>query len=314
MDSIDSNEELELMAAFIDGRLSGEDRARAMKLLANSDEALEIVASTLRDQQAIPDVKVVPIKRARRWRQWKTMVPLAAAAGLAIVAVPKLTGRGAQADLAKAYAMELTQDPRFASGLRSGWDQRWAATRGGAVTGEAAGTRQAGSATESRLAFRLGARLVDLQIALQRGDTALSERFANEIIETLKGVAFSELVGTSYAELKSRLATESRDQLVGRASVAERELRDLLGSSLLAGFAFGEWAAGAELAAQTHDASFFESHGASSIRSAIPTGSLAPEDIEALAAIDARLKKGLTDPALDEVHEVLQSIIRRRGG
>lgn len=310
MDSIDSNNDLELIAALIDGRLSGEERARAMKLLADSDEALELFANTLQHQQATPEVSVVvPITKARRWRQWKTIVPLAAAAGLAIVAVPKLTGRGTQADLAKAYAMELTQDPRFAGGLRSGWDQRWAATRGGPETG-APGTRATGSPMESRLAFRLGARSVDLQIALQRGDTALSERFANEIVETLKGVAFSELVGTSYTELKSRLATDSRDQSIERASAAERELRDLLGSSLLAGFEFGEWVAAAELAAQTHDASFFESHGASSIRSS----SLASEDVEALGAIDARVKKGLTDPALDEVHDVLQSIIRRRGG
>src|SRR5678815_6160071 len=97
MDSIDSNDDLELIAALIDGRLSGEERARAMKLLADSDEALELFASTLRHESATPDVSVVPITRARRWRQWKTMVPLAAAAGLAIVVVPKVVGRGPQA-------------------------------------------------------------------------------------------------------------------------------------------------------------------------------------------------------------------------
>ena len=314
MDSIDSNNDLELIAALIDGRLSGEDRARAMKLLADSDEALELFASTLRHQHETPDVSVVPITRARRWPQWKTLVPLAAAAGIAIVVVPKLTGRGAQADLANAYATELTQDPRFANGLRPGWEQRWAVTRGVDASREAPGTRAAGTPQESRLAFRLGVRLVDLQIALQRRDTAAAERLTQEVIETLKGVAFSELVGASYAELKSRLATDSRDQSIDRASADARELRGLLGSSLLPGFAFGEWVGAAELAAQTHDASFFESHGASSIRSASSTSSLAPEDVEALGAIDARVKKGLTDPALDEVRVVLQSIIRRRGG
>ena len=70
--------------------------------------------------------------------------------------------------------MELTQDPRFTGGLRPGWDQRWAVTRGGESPLDAPGTRPAGSAQESRLAFRLGVRSVDLQIALPRGDTALA--------------------------------------------------------------------------------------------------------------------------------------------
>src|SRR5512133_1079861 len=92
MDSISTNVDLELLAALIDGRLSGEERARALKLLANSDEALELYAQTL---QHSAGVQVVPITSARRWRQWKVMVPVAAAAALAIVMVPRLIGRGA---------------------------------------------------------------------------------------------------------------------------------------------------------------------------------------------------------------------------
>ena len=81
----------------------------------------------------------------------------------------------------------------------------------------------------------------------------------NEVIETLKGVAFSDLVGASYSDLKTRLATDSRAQSIDRASGAERELRELLGANLSASYSFGQWSGAAELAAQTHDASFFES-------------------------------------------------------
>ena len=68
MDSIDASVDLELLAAFIDGRLSGEERARAVKMLADSDEALEVFASALREQRAPSPavVKVVPITTARR--------------------------------------------------------------------------------------------------------------------------------------------------------------------------------------------------------------------------------------------------------
>ena len=95
MDSIDSSQNLELIAAFIDGRLSAEERARAMKLLADSDEALELFASALRHQADTPDVKVIPIATARRWRQWRVIAPVAAAAVLAIVVVPTLVRRRA---------------------------------------------------------------------------------------------------------------------------------------------------------------------------------------------------------------------------
>jgi len=311
MDSIDSNPDLELIAALIDGRLSGEERARAIKLLADSDEALELFANALQDRQATSDVKVVPIATARSWRRWKVVVPVAAAAVLAVIIVPGLANREGPVS-GRDYAMELTRDPRFASGLRPGWEQRgWAVTRG-APSREVSGTQRARSVLESRLAFRLGARTVDLQIALRRGDTALAGRLASEIQETLNGLEFSQMVGARYADLRSRLSTETLARSIDRATSVERELRDLLDSP---SFAFGQWVGAADLAAQAHDASFFESsHGARFIQSTTPADSLAAEDIDALRAIDARMKQGLTDPALDEIHEVLQTIIRRRGG
>src|SRR4051794_9212414 len=114
MDPIDGNVvDLELLAAFIDGRLSGEERGRAVKMLADSDEALELFASTLRERQ-MSDVKVVPIITARRWGRWKIVLPVAAAAAIAVVMVPRMSGPGRSSALANQYAMELTKDPRFA--------------------------------------------------------------------------------------------------------------------------------------------------------------------------------------------------------
>ena len=137
----------------------------------------------------------------------------------------------------------------------------------------------------------------------------------SEVVETLKGVALSELVAASYADVRTRLATDNRAQSIDRASSAERELRDLLGPNLAASFSFGQWSAAAELAAQTHDASFFSSSGrAQFVQPAGAKDNLGAEDVEALRALDTRTKQGLTEPALDSVREVMQSIIRRRGG
>lgn len=309
MDSANSNVDLELIAALIDGRLAGEDRARAMKLLADSDEALELYAQAWRQRQETPDVKVVSIGSRLRWRQWKLVVPIAVAAGLAIVVVPKLSNRGASAASAKEYAMALSEDPRFANELGVGWDQRgWAVTRGGGSLAGTSGSQRAPSAPESGPAFRLGVRSVDLQVALQKGDMAVAGRLIGEMLETLDAVALSAPLAEKYAELRSSLATDTRNRAIDRASDAEQALRDHLGS---ASFEFGQWAGAAELAARTGDRSFFaSSQGMRFIQS---NDSIAGADSAALRSIDARMKQGLTDPALDDVREILRGIIQRRG-
>src|SRR4051794_11885444 len=105
MDPIDRNDDLELLAALADGRLSGAERERAIKLLADSDEALELFANTLRDQPAVaPETTVVPITSARRWRPWKVVLPVVAAAALAFVLVPRVTGRSKGGASAREYA------------------------------------------------------------------------------------------------------------------------------------------------------------------------------------------------------------------
>jgi hypothetical protein len=112
--------------------------------------------------------------------------------------------------------------------------------------------------------------------------------------------------------LKSRLATDPVARSIEHASEAEGELRDLLRSP---SFAYGQWVGAAELAAQTHDAAFFRSkYGTRFVRSTIPGGGLAAEDTEALRSIDGRTTQGLTDQELDEMHKVLQTIIKRHAG
>jgi len=307
MDPIDTNLDLELLAALADGRLQGAERARALKMLANSDDALELYANTVRELRD-RGVRVLPISMSPRWRQWKVMVPVAVAAALAVVMVPRITGRGTSAGLANEYAMELARNPRFAGGLRDGWEQRgWAVTRGGG----ASGTTRPGSAVESGLAFRLGVRSTDLQVALRRGDTALAGRVTTEVLTALGAIEFADLAVAKYRELKSTLSTEPLTRSLEGASAAERELSDFLASS---SFTFGQWVGAADLAAQMGDASFLSSsHGTRFIRSRIPTDGLAAEDLEALRSIDARVAQGVDDRALDDVHAILQTVIRRRG-
>ena len=317
MDSNHNEANLELLAALIDGRLSGEERARAMKLLAESEESLELFASVVREEprveNKVENTQVVPIAAARSWRRWSVLVPVAAAAVLALVLVPRFTGRDRDVVSGNRYAMEVTRDPRFADALREGWEQRgWTVTRGGGGAPEVA----VGSAAESKLAFRLGVRSVHLQVALLRPDTALANRLTTEILATLNAVQYSDVAAEQYAQLKSQLATGPISQSIELASDAEQELRGMFKTpSSSSSFEFGEWVSAAEFAAMARDASFFTSTlGTSFIRSSLSEGSLSADDTKALDAIDSSLTQGSSDRVLDDVRATLQSVIKVRGG
>lgn len=299
MEPTNSNLDIELLAALIDGRLTGAEREQALKLLATSDEALELFAHSLREQRAA-DAKVVPIRPVRRWGPWRVVVPVVAAAGLGFILLPMLTRSNSHAPSVQ-YTLQLERDPRFAGALRQGWDQHgWSVTRG-------ANDNQ--TAPEPRFVFRLGVRSVDLQVALRKGDTALASRIIDDISQTLDGIKFADLVAAKYADLKAHLATEPADRVARRAGDAEIAMTGFLKLPL---FGFGQWVAAADLAAQTHEISFFQpKYGTAFIREHLPSGALDADDTADLQAIDARLAQSSDDTAFEDVHAILQRVIRR---
>ena len=141
--------------------------------------------------------------------------------------------------------------------------------------------------------------------------TALAGRLTAEIMETLKSVDLSQAVAARYAELQSQLTKESAARSIERASDVEQQLRDLLRSP---SFLIGQWAGAADLAAQARESSFFSSsYGMRYIKSAVPADRLSTDDADAIRQIDARLREAQDDRAFDDVHTVLQKLIRRRG-
>jgi hypothetical protein len=310
MNSVNKNEDLELLAALIDGRLAGEERARALKLLAESDEAMELFASAMRDQPK-PEPRVVPISAAPRWRQWKVAIPVAAAAVLAVV-MPRLVTLGGGADFATQFAMDLTRVPSASDAQRialsPGWEQRgWSRVRG-VPPGRAGVVRYV---VASKPAFRLGVRTVDVQVALRRGDTANAGRLTDEIVDNLTQIDLSQPMQERYSTLRRQLASVPLLRAIDSASSLGSDLRDFLRSD---SFVFGQWVGAADLAAQTHDVSFFASkNGLRYIQSKVPADSLAAGDTAALRFIDARVRQASDDRAMDEVRQRLQEVIRRRG-
>src|SRR5947207_11403875 len=139
MDTPEPVIDLDLIAAFIDGRLPPADRERALHLLTHSDQAFDIFADALRVRADTSEAKVVPIRAAPSWRRlrrWSVVVPAAAAAVLLIAVLPRL--RGSHGDTAfpphaDAIVRQLAQRPELLRmAAPTGWEQRgWSVMRGG---------------------------------------------------------------------------------------------------------------------------------------------------------------------------------------
>lgn len=275
-----SDVDLELLAAYLDGRLTGEERDRAVKLLSESDAALETFAEAARIQQDLN-----PPARTNAWlprRTWTIVVPLAAAAVLALVALPIVNGRRAASQLdARAFVVMLETRQEFGARLGAGWEHpAWSVTRGDASQRDSLGAPTGRVVAAPVLAFRLGVASTYLQVALSRADRPAAQRVTDSLIELLDGMNYADMVTANYRELRSRLALDSLAELRERASRAERELNGMLRSPR---FLLGEWAGAALLAARTGDHAFFESNTSRRIiESAAAAGDLSPAFARAL--------------------------------
>lgn len=301
--------DFELIAAFVDGRLSGEERERAVRLLSESDVAFEVYSDALRARADLRDESVVPITAARRrrgGRGWWGIVPLAAAAVLLVAIFPRVQARRDQAAFAAPatlIARPLLQQTNLVRALGAGWDERdWSVTRGGPSR-----------LVDSTIAFRLGVRAVDLQVALAAGDTSRAGRLSAEIVASLEPVPFANAVQADYSALRSRLAQgEPRDTLIASATRAEVALEDFLQSPW---FDYGKWLGAGELAARARSAEFFaDDRTARFLDAAVNRRELAPGDAESLRQLAVLAKQGVAGEEFDTTREIFRTLIRRHGG
>jgi hypothetical protein len=319
--------DLELIAAFIDGRLSRIQRNRAIELLRESEAAFEVYADALRARADVVGESEVSLavhrtRSGRRW--WVVAMPLAAAAALAIAVLPTLQSRRQDAMLAlssdsileplmvPSVARPLTASPsdtlvtrprELAMALGAGWEEHgWRVNRGGGS-----------SLVESSVALRLGVRATDLRVALAVGDRGLSARMAADIEDLLGSVNLSDGSRADYRGIRTQLAAgDSIDRVVGAALRAEETLGGFLDSEW---FGLGRWFGAGELAALAHSASFFASRETTEfLDSAIERGRLAPEDADLLRQIAALAKGGVSDEEFKPVQEKFAELIRRHGG
>ena len=301
----------DLVAAFIDGRLSGAERDRVVRLLAESEAAFEIYADALRAHAELNRDAPIPFPAPRHEPsprpRWLTAgVPLAAAAALLIAVLPTVQSRRANATFemsAERIAQPLTGQPQLASALRSALDEpRWSVTRGGGST-----------FVDSTAALRLGVRATDLRVALAVGDRERAARTAAEMVELLGSVDLSDAAVAEYGNLGKRITDgDSIGSIIGAAASADSSLREFLGTRW---YGVGKWLAAGELAAKTHSADFFKSSETTRfLDAAIRSGGFAPDEVEALRQVEGVAKRGIAESEFETVRETFAKLIQHHAG
>jgi hypothetical protein len=301
--------DLDLIAGLIDGRLSGAERERAIEQLSESEAAFEIYTDALRVRSDLPGAAgdIIPLSTAKRRPAppWRTIGSLAAAAVLAVAVVPQFMARRNAAAVdapASQITMTLARQPDLSRRLAGEWDSRaWSVTRGASAT------------VDTTLAFRLGVRTVDLNVALTLGDTARAARLTGELVESLGRTDLSEMARAEYVELRTQLTRgESPADLTERASHAERTLDELLDSFW---FAFGRWTAGGDLAARTGTTEFFAAPLTERfLKVAAKRQGLERADAEILDRIATLARKDVNGETMNTLRQLFETLIRRHGG
>lgn len=308
--------DFDLIAAFIDDRLTGAERERVIKLLRDSEKAFEIYTDALRVREdlevgplVISDTpSVVPIDQGRRPSSfvWRKYGSLAAAAVLMVAIVPVWRARRDRQDLnapASEITIAMTKRPDLSRTLVGDWDQRgWSVTRG-----------RSSGLVDSTTEFRLGVRMADIEVAVAAGDTARGDRLLGEVIGALEGTDLLDNAKAEYTTLRASIReSKSGVQLAERAAHAERTLDDLLESSW---FDLGRWLGAGELAASTQTKEFFDDpRTIRLLKATAERPDISASDLELLRQIALLAEQGVTVNDFETIRQHIRTLLRHFGG
>ena len=260
--------ELEEIAALIDDGVASGDRARQIAHLADCVECYEIFSATGRtvlDQQARADAGTVPPQEGRddgkllrphasRWRRRTLLaVPAIAAAGLLVALL--LPGRAVLKGVGELTA-PLADPSALARRVSVTWqDNGWDLERG-------TGTPLTGA---EQLAFQLGVRVTEIEIALSAGAADLAANLSQDLARRATTAPESHellLLYDGQMGIRGQLAAgRPPRELLALNRIADERLVDRpewVGESDVNPFWYqlGKWSRAVELAAAAGDADY----------------------------------------------------------
>ncbi len=269
--------DFEDLAAFADGRLSGEARTAVLDRLAADEEYYELLTDLLRFQQEeetagatgkLAEVVAHPswLRRRRGW--------IAAVAALVPVALGfVLLLRSASIGPLETMTAEL--DATELAELGGAWDERlWSALRGSQLP--FAGRRDA---------FRLGARSVDLHLALQAGHRELATEYLMEMTDLLRGDARTGSAAARYEGLLGALRERPAPELVRSSLRAAADLEPLVDGFY---FDYGVWARSGWWAAKAGARNHFQLRA---VRGFVERGDVPEAERDRLNELEAAIER-----------------------
>ncbi len=239
--------DLEDLAAYLDGRLSAEHKARVEERLARDEDYYEVFLESARfqEEQAAAGDDAEVVAPAAWWRSWATIVPAAiAAALLAAVGLPRLV-LGPSTDV---LAERL--DPASVTGIKNWYLPGWKTNRGDSDPTSA----EVDPRRQRELAFRLGSHTIHLRIALAAEDRSAAKRAARQIERRTE----EHDVLISYSATYEAFRNSLEDEEIEALRLQARELETTLAKSIadVQGadrYALGQWNEVGRLAALAGD-------------------------------------------------------------
>jgi hypothetical protein len=297
--------ELEDLAAFLDGKLTAEERARITDHLANCESCYEVFAGTARfledtrDQQSLPPPHqpVAPQRPFERWREPRAprfrrrWVTAAAAAGLMAATAGLLLFWQGGWTLSTEQLASLVGGPVATAAVP--WE-------GKVVRGE----QEVQELPPEVGAFRLGVRFLDLHLALASGDKQRADEALRRLDNLLKDVELlpSETRTTFGAMRKSlQQGAAPRSFLADAGTREKKAIKELLVEPRF--IELGSWTEACRLAGASGRPDLFRERATRRLLdqavAARPKdeGALDPRAVEDLRAIREELLAGRIDAA-----------------
>jgi hypothetical protein len=288
----DASPDAERMAALLDDRLRGAERDALLARLADSEEELALFADAAAIQReleaedeaaAVPGV--LPLRRPARPARGVDRRLVLLAAVLAGVTLLPLAWRAGQGGAVRepSQAVAMLENP--AAGLPKDWvyTPAWSGTRGG----------QGDPLTDETLSVRMGAYMVNLELAVRARDAEQTRWVADRVASDLTNAGTSGTVVAGAFRRLSERAGASPAELLPVLEEAQDALDDAVDANR---YALGAWAEAARLAAQRQDAAFFRE--ARTRRTLARAEELVGDNPGAQAAI-AKLRAALTSAGPD---------------
>jgi hypothetical protein len=311
------------IAALIDGHLEGGRRAEVIAHLADCWECYDVFSATGRSvlgggAAEAEGASVAWSSRQGkllrpddgRWRRRSLLVLPAIAAAALFVAV--LLPRGAAVPPIGELSAQLRDPATLAPRVKAGWQEHgWSSDRGASVRLDA----------DEEVAFRLGVRVTELDVALAADAQELAVALSSEIARLAQGTPDAHSLLLLYggdAGIGGQLAARRRpSELLPLNRLADERLTKQSPAggddSHTMWYQLGKWSRATHLAATSGDVGYLSRHAHRRFLASFMEDE-APEELDTLLRRLDTLLASDQEPHLPEIEQSLEALIAIAGG